>query len=154
MPTYKTEQVVMSDGKIKATNTRINNPITGKLKEICNYAKLNRLGLIIGCDANAKSNLWGCDKEDDRGRNLEEVFASQDLHIINIDKEHKFLQGDRHSIIDITFVSKDMLDVVTKWRVDKSNSGSDHRYIQYEIENITSAGQETKEKRTGGSTEN
>lgn len=147
MPGFKTTHETMPDGSTKHTNSRISNPITDKLLEICNYAKTNNMSLIIGCDANAKSRLWGSEIEDDRGRNLVEFLVSQDLYIINTGKEPTFVQGSKRSIIDLTIVSRDLLDEVTKWRVDKSVSGSDHRYILFELSHDTQCHQQVRNKR-------
>ncbi len=108
------------------------NSLNESLTQVTEYCKLNSIPMLISMDSNAHGQLWGCEENNQRGTTLEEWSISNDLQCLNEGQVDTFVTSRASSIIDVTFANE-WLDV-TDWRVDKSQSLSDHRYINYSID--------------------
>ena len=62
--------------------------------------------IIIGMDANAHSEAWGCDDANGRGEKLELFIANYSLSIINRGSTPTFKTSRAQNIIDIMLTSK------------------------------------------------
>lgn len=90
--------------------------------------------IIVAGDFNSKSTLWGSRRTDDRGAALEDWSSELDLRLINCGTAPICVRAQGISIVDLTWVSPDLLGEVQNWRVvaDMENL-SDHPYIAMEI---------------------
>ena len=91
-------------------------------------ANQKEIGLLLCMDANAYSTFWNCLYTNNRGNDWQELIMSQGLDVQNKGNSPTFVGSRGSSIIDVTLTNQ-YSEVVTKWRVDKSYSFSDHRYI-------------------------
>lgn len=74
-----------------------------KLRRVLGRGK----GVVIGMDANAKSEWWGKGKRDNRGRELEEEILRGEWGILNeVGQGPTFVSASGSSYIDITVRSE------------------------------------------------
>lgn len=106
---------------------------TNDLINVTNYCKTNKLGLIIGCDANAHNECYGSTDTNQRGENLLEFVLGTNLTIENVGTEPTFVTSTREEVIDLTLSSSDISGYLTGWNVLREISLSDHRYIIFKI---------------------
>jgi len=88
--------------------------------------------LIIGCDSNAKSNVWFSKFNNKRGYYMLEFILKNDLKIMNISSEPTFLTINDQSHIDLTLTNMDS-SKVNNWKVLDIETNSDHCYISFDI---------------------
>jgi ribonuclease HI len=98
--------------------------------------------IIIGGDLNAKNVWWGSARTNRRGEEVADFLSELDLHTLNEGNKPTFetFRGHHHikSVIDMTFCSPCLLDIVDKWRVETNvNQLSDHNPIFFEISTKT-----------------
>lgn len=76
---------------------------------------------------------WGGRREDAKGKRLRECMEDLGLRVCNVGSTPTFSQGDRTSIIDVTFATPNIADGLRRsWRVyDTTETLSDHRYVIY-----------------------
>lgn len=125
----------------------ISNPINNLTERLLIYCFKLNINLILGGDFNAHNDLWGDCNIDSRGESLIEALNPYNLHLLNKGSTPTFLEGDRRSVIDLTFVNKSFSRYVTGWQVDKNPSFSDHRFIIFEIITDKVAPMTTRSKR-------
>ena len=103
------------------------------LRELTNFCKKGNLPLIVGMDSNAHSGLWGGADENKRGEELVEYLLELNLHVINEGNEYTYSKAGKNTIIDITVVNNKALSElqINDWKVDKTDSFSDHKYITF-----------------------
>lgn len=106
------------------------NVIEPLLEQVIELCQRQRIPLVIGGDSNAHSPVWGCAESNVRGTKVEELMAIYGLSALNSGNVSTFVSARAESIIDITLVN-DWCPPVVNWRVDLSDSMSDHRYIRY-----------------------
>ena len=91
--------------------------------------------LILAMDSNAHSSLYGLETNK-RGEDLEDFIFKHNLEIENTQGEATFItrRGENifKSCIDIT-LTKDLVNPLKNWRVDRKFNGSDHFTIRYEV---------------------
>jgi hypothetical protein len=76
--------------------------------------------------------MWG-EKENPRGKALEEYFVMNEITCMNVGSSPTFQQGDKSSIIDLTLINKHASWIaVQEWQVE-GGSLSDHKIISYRI---------------------
>jgi hypothetical protein len=66
-----------------------------------------------------------------------EFLASSNLNILNYGNELTFVVCNRKEVIDLTLGTNKIGDLVSNWHVSDEPSSSDHRYICFQIGNIT-----------------
>jgi ribosome-associated toxin RatA of RatAB toxin-antitoxin module len=89
----------------------------------------------VGSDSNSHSLLWRSGTPNTRGNQVEEFLATHDLVIKNTGKEFTFVNTMGHkTIIDITFTSRSLDDTIANWAVNTSESLSDHKRIEFNLE--------------------
>jgi hypothetical protein len=106
-----------------------------------NFNKLDELmaltpngKLLIGADTNSRSKTWHDVTTNARGKKLEDILASSDLHIINEDSERRTFQNNKGSSnIDLTMVSSNLLTDVSEWEISTEESLSDHNNLKYKL---------------------
>ena len=91
--------------------------------------------LVMGIDSNAHSEMWGSTDLNHRGEILEEVIMRYDLTIHNRGKTPTFTGGSG-TVIDITLSNQwfGSISSIKDWRVDQTDSMSDHRYINFTVD--------------------
>lgn len=104
-----------------------------------------RTGEIIICgDFNAKSPTWGAEREDKRGRILEEWMASLGLETANRGREPTCTRGIQGSHIDLTMGKSGCMGRFKRWEVLKKENLSDHRDIMINYRRRNTRGMEEK----------
>lgn len=90
--------------------------------------------IILGGDFNAKANLWGSNNTNGKGLVLTRWAAERDLRITNTGNTPTCVRPQGSSIVDLTWTSPDLVQLVRDWRVREDlESLSDHLYISYSI---------------------
>jgi len=136
------QQITMDDGKSRLVNTfyssvyldiRIDMEHQKNLQELVQHCEANKIPLVIGCDSNSHSSLWGCQEENRRGRDLEEFIEYNDLTVMNMGSRKTFEAPTGSSIIDITVTNRwfNQIQEISDWHVKEDNSFSDHKYISF-----------------------
>lgn len=87
---------------------------------------------LIAGDFNAASRLWGSDANCSRGREIEDMAARGNLHIINDGNRPSVCRPQGTSFVDLTMTTNPS-DIIG-WTVrDEAVPGSDHLYIEFQI---------------------
>ena len=91
---------------------------------------------ICGSDTNAWSTLWSEPETKPRGAILENLVFQHNVAIANIGDKPTFIggAGKRSTIIDVTFVSQQVLPRVNDWKVLKEETFLDNKMITFEID--------------------
>jgi len=84
--------------------------------------------LLIGAYANAPHSVWGSSDIKDSGESLLHFILSTNLYLTNVGEEHTFVGHTSSNVLEITLV-KGQSTLVSEWRVLKTPSFSDHKYI-------------------------
>ncbi|KAL5249176.1 hypothetical protein ACHWQZ_G000615 [Mnemiopsis leidyi] len=107
-------------------------------RDVVNYAKTHKLGLIAGSDVNAHNTAWNsriCDKKgSERGDKLLEYIVENQLFIENQGDTPTFDNGRWTNAIDLTITNQLGHDLVDRWNVEVTGDGrnsSDHNYITF-----------------------
>jgi len=101
-----------------------------EVKNLINFCKRTNRGLILGCDANAHHLAWGSTDTNDRGEQLLDFICSTNLEI-EVVNPLSLLERDRSVILDIILATPSLSARITKWRISKEASLSDHRHIGF-----------------------
>jgi hypothetical protein len=112
-------------------------PLTKEVRDVIDYCHSKKKQLIIGCDANAHHTLWGSTGSNPKGESLMEFLVSSKLNILNHGNEPNFVVCNRKKIIDLTLVTNKIVNLVSNWNVSDEPPLSDHRYICFQIGNIS-----------------
>ena len=107
-------------------------PPTEELERLVAYSKQSRIPVLIGMDANSHHVVWGSSNVNTRGEALLEFIAAKDLVILNRGNDPTFVNSIRREVIDITISTVEVS--INCWRVQEEESGSDHRYITFQLE--------------------
>jgi hypothetical protein len=117
---------------------KFNNPIAGQaLRHAVFESERSGWHLLIGCDSNAHSLLWGSVGANIRGGLVEEFLATNDLVIKNTGNEFTFVNSMHRTIIDITVTNRSLEDNIANWAVNTKESFNDHKRIEYTLEFAT-----------------
>ena len=95
---------------------------------------------IIAGDFNAKSTIWGNRCNNNRAVTMLEFLAANSLQILNNNNSPTFVRDKQMSIIDLTIASDDMKERISKWKVEDSETLSDHNMIVWETTDNTPKG--------------
>lgn len=91
--------------------------------------------ILLAGDFNAKASARGSRSTDQGGRLLTKWAAERDLRIANVGQVSTCVSTQGSSIIDLTWVSPDLLSLIKAWRVrEELESLSDHCYISFEVD--------------------
>lgn len=85
--------------------------------------------VIVSADVNAKSIMWHCDHTDSRCEMVEDLIASWNLEVMNIESElttYESVHGAQ-SNLDITLVTRQHSRRMVNWRICDDVFISDHR---------------------------
>jgi hypothetical protein len=112
-------------------------PPSKEVKDITDYCYSRKKQLIIGCDANAHHTLWGSISVNPRGESLMEYLVSSNLNILNHGNEPTFVVSNRKEVIDLILGTNKIANLVSNLHLSDEKSLSDHRYICFQIGNIS-----------------
>jgi hypothetical protein len=112
-------------------------PPTKKMRDITDHCQSRKKQIIIGCDANEHHILWGSICSNPKGESLIKFLVSLSLNILNRVNKPTFVVRSRKEVIDLTLGTNKIGDLVSNWHVSDELSLSDHRYICFQIGNIT-----------------
>jgi hypothetical protein len=101
-----------------------------------NYCHCRKKQLIIRCDANMHHILWGSTGTNPRESHME-FLVSSNLNILNHGNEPTFFVFYRKEVIDLTLATNKIVNLISNWHVSDEPSLSDHRYICFQIGNIS-----------------
>ena len=93
----------------------------------------NRSPVAIAGDFNAWAVEWGSKETKKRGQTLLEAFSVLDLVLLNDGEKPTFIRGEASSMIDLTFVSSNLLKGITCWKVSDTCTLSDHCAITWRV---------------------
>ena len=111
-----------------------------KLNKLINH--FNNKDIVICTDSNSWSSLWGCDKFNSRGENLDEFIKLINLKVSNnnfsIPTFYQSSTSDgrttiKQSFIDITMFRSSNVNLIRDWSISDKDLGADHRLITFEI---------------------
>ncbi|NJL70781.1 MAG: RNA-directed DNA polymerase [Candidatus Competibacteraceae bacterium] len=114
----------------------INQNIAGHdIKALAKHCKTQNIPLLIGMDANAHSELWGCESSNARSEQLEEIMDKYGLISVNSGSIPTFVTSRASSIIDVVLINEVAASKFSMryWKVDLKESFSDHRYVEFGI---------------------
>jgi hypothetical protein len=89
--------------------------------------------LIIAGDFNAWAIEWGSTTTNSRGHALLESLSFLNIVLCNNGNSPTFCRGEASSIIDITFISSDLMRTDIRWEVSEIYTHSDHQAILFEL---------------------
>jgi ribonuclease HI len=112
-------------------NLPIDNPVSSLLESLVIHCKTSQTELIISGDFNAHNKIWGDKKDDKRGNKIIDFFLTYNLELKNIGNIPTFEVNDKNSVIDLTVSSSNISRIISKWKVDKNESFSDHKIISF-----------------------
>lgn len=96
--------------------------------------------VIICGDFNAKACLWGSNSTDGKGFLLSSWTAERDIRIITIGNTPTCVRPQGSSIVDLTWMSPDLLPFIREWGVmDDTETLSDHYYVTFKLDVVRQA---------------
>ncbi|KAI4473630.1 hypothetical protein M0802_016019 [Mischocyttarus mexicanus] len=117
---------------LKIEQLKLIDPYLLHIKKILKILKGKKI--ILCMDSNAKSLTWFSKQTDARGEALEGLLSQFKLHVINKASENYTFDNTRgQENIDVTVVSCNCLRLIRKWRVQNSETTSDHNLITFII---------------------
>jgi hypothetical protein len=110
--------------------------IPEKLIACIDYCLTHNLPYLCSMDSNAHSTLWGCPRDNPRGKTLEDFIIRVGADILNSGTEPTFSNHRYSTIIDITFAAPSLSFSLSNWRIHNTPSLSDHVAIRVDL-NLT-----------------
>lgn len=107
------------------------HPLPPHIERIFTFANQRRIPIILGADTNAHSPLWGDNRLDARGTQIEDLLLNKNISLLNTGIEPTFLSTIGSSHIDITGVSDSISHLFCAWTCGNSPSHSDHQLISF-----------------------
>lgn len=103
---------------------------------LAQYCKKRGLQLLVGSDVNAHHTVWGSSDTRTRGEYILEFLNTNNLVILNEGNRPTYRHEglNRDEVIDLTFSTQFISHKISNWHVSDEVSGSDHRYIRFNIE--------------------
>jgi hypothetical protein len=89
---------------------------------------------IICCDFNAHSRVWFNNRDDQRGEQINDFIAENNLILLNEESygpTYECTTGS--STIYLTFININCSNIVNDWQILDIDSHSDHKYINFEM---------------------
>ncbi|GAB0093494.1 uncharacterized protein DMENIID0001_086410 [Sergentomyia squamirostris] len=108
-------------------------PPTAELANLVDVCQRNSWELVIGADTNSHHIVWGSTGTNRRGESLLEFCASSPLCVLNVGNEPTFVTRQRKEVIDVTFGSPSVAELITDWHVSNDLTMSDHMRIYFDI---------------------
>jgi hypothetical protein len=113
----------------------ITKPVVGqKIQNAVTQSEHSNWDLLIAADSYAHSKLWGSEKQNPRGCQVEDFLATNDLVLKNVGNAPTFVPSRYQTIIYITVVNRKLEDHIADWAVNGAESESDHKHIEYTLD--------------------
>jgi exonuclease III len=112
-----------------------NESLDSKLNNIQKVLNESEIKNIVICmDSNSHSKVWYDRHDDNRGDQINEFLAQNNLILLN-NNENKptFESNVGQSSIDLTIISPEMIGLITDWDVLDEETTSDHKYISFKL---------------------
>jgi len=106
-----------------------------QLNNIVKTTNKKKDGLISCSDTNAHSIVWGNDKNNKRGDDLELLMSQHNLDVRNIDLSPTFHRGTNYSTIDLT-ITNEHAPKILNWKIQTKQKQNMRRKQSYE-ESVT-----------------
>lgn len=104
------------------------------IQELCQKYPRN---VIVCGDFNAHHLEWGSTSTNSRGRDIIDLFSALDFHLLNLGSTPTFYtirnNVEYTSIVDLSFVSSELIPHVHSWNVCKNDTASDHHIISFNV---------------------
>ena len=104
--------------------------------KVLQEAEKRKFGAVICADTNAHSTIWGNERNNSRGCELETIIAKFNLSIENTNLEYTRSLGNNESTIDLTLTNQ-FAPSLKNWQLLRGVSDSDHEIIQMQMESDT-----------------
>ena len=105
-----------------------------KMLSVIEHCDKHKKPLLIATDSNSHSKTWGNTYNDARGATVESIVDTYALRIYNVGAVPTFVAAVGETVIDLT-ISNTHFDLsIDAWKVDQTDSMSDHRYLSFEID--------------------
>jgi len=93
--------------------------------------------VIICSDFNAKSSMWNEKVDNKRGNLLINWTNTKDIRLLNKGKEPTCIRPQGSSIIDLTWITPDLINRINVWKVmTETETLSDHKYVYIEVKSM------------------
>ena len=115
------------------------------LEKLFQYADRKDLPMILACDSNSHSNLFGPD-QNLRGDQFDQIIMEFQLQVHNNSHTSTYVRNGASSCIDVTLTRDFPWEI--DWAVSENFNGSDHRTISF---STRLAGREDEKVRAWGS---
>jgi hypothetical protein len=112
----------------------ITTNIPQELHNLTQFCLQKNLEVIICADTNAHSTLWGCDSNNGRGDLFDDFLINTNLRVSNVGQCPTFLRQGAETIIDVTFATPCVANMIKNWEVWDRFVFSDHRRIDFDLD--------------------
>lgn len=110
------------------------DPIDPIIKNLVEHCKKEKLDLIIGTDSNAHHIAWGCTDINNRGDELFNYIANNNINICNKGNSPTFINAIRETVLDLTLTNTLLYSKITDWQIVDTDSLSDHTIIAFNLQ--------------------
>lgn len=128
-----------------------NDDVTLLLQMIHNIGNLSNSKIIICGDFNAHPQDWEAGRTNTKGRDVSDLFASLNFYLLNTGNTPTFYTirngVELQSIIDLTFISSNLIAKIHNRQVCEDHTSSDHHRINFAISTATSSTKSLKSTR-------
>ena len=93
----------------------------------------HNIPFICSLDSNPYRTLWGCNKDNPRGKTLKEFLLSEGVNLHNKGSQPTFINQRSSTIINIALTDPFLADICHNWRVHDNLSHSDHAAIRLDL---------------------
>ena len=143
VPEFTNQDICVAAIKIENKLTYLCSLYLDIEMEVCNQTFLKliascqkeKIPLVIGMDSNSHSPLWGSSDRNSRGEELEGIFLTKNLTVLNVGSDPTFETSRASSVIDVTCANSWAMQSlnICDWFVSPEASLSDHKYISFEL---------------------
>ena len=131
----KVAQIVIASAYFPGDSTC--DPPPQAVRELINFCNQQGIPYLMGCDSNTHHSAWGSSNINRRGEALFDFLLKEDAVVINEGKEPTFINHERKEVLDITFTNGYYANNLSNWYVSEEESLSDHRYIFFKLNKVT-----------------
>ena len=108
-------------------------PPSDIMKELVIHCETNKLNLIICSDTNCHHIAWGSTDCNARGESLLEYILSKNLFFCNEGVKPTFETKTQRQVLDVTFITENLINKIENWRVCDEFNFSDHKTIEFTV---------------------
>ena len=108
-------------------------PPSDIMKELVIHCEANKLSLIICSDTNCHHIAWGSTDCNVRGESLLDYILSKNLFFCNEGVKPTFETKTQRQVLDVTFITENLINKIENWRVCDEFNFSDHKTIKFDL---------------------